>query len=265
MLDILIFLCRRDFFRPFGERKSEIARNSSGSISPELLACRGVPQRAKRWISFTLIELLVVIAIIAILASMLLPALSMARETAKAILCRGNFKQLGTVLKMYQNDYDNAMPIRYNPTSQDRSLLLWPAVIRSNYFSSASRPEWESHGGVNFCPTRTAKKITQWGREYDERVWSYIVNDWYTSASSSLYCSLSKVKNLSERVWISENLNNHTQNTIFTYNTEISATPRLGYSLHMRTVTLGFLDGHADAQSQRTIMPNRRTYFYWTF
>ncbi len=63
----------------------------------------------RRAAGFTLIELLVVIAIIAILAAMLLPALKNARDSAKNILCAGNLKQVGSLLKMYVNDFDSYM------------------------------------------------------------------------------------------------------------------------------------------------------------
>jgi prepilin-type N-terminal cleavage/methylation domain-containing protein len=85
---------------------------------------------------FTLIELLVVIAIIAILAAMLLPALSAARERARVASCVGKLKDFGTALHMYTGISNDTMPSEPHKDCVSGCVNLWGNRYATGAFSA---------------------------------------------------------------------------------------------------------------------------------
>jgi type II secretory pathway pseudopilin PulG len=85
-----------------------------------------------------LIELLVVMAVISILAAILLPALSQAKERAKTTACLNNLRQIMTGIVMYANDHeDELMPAEIHPGSGGPYQESWPAILANAGFTPA--------------------------------------------------------------------------------------------------------------------------------
>jgi prepilin-type processing-associated H-X9-DG protein/prepilin-type N-terminal cleavage/methylation domain-containing protein len=125
---------------------------------------------------FTLVELLVVIAIIAILASMLLPALNKAREQAKATSCVNNQKQIGVGTMLCISDNDGWIPIGYQNGSQDQAGPMdvgFRALRRGKYMTAK---QWD-------CPSDQTRGVSATNWPGDGGVWK---NYWWEPQEVSL-------------------------------------------------------------------------------
>jgi len=210
-----------------------------------------------------LIELLVVIAIIAILASMLLPALSRARDSARGTSCKGNMKQIAGAINMYTNDFGftpAAMPtwewsVRESWVGKLDKLYLGGALwTRNELLSTTRRPAkiWDCPGRSRKLGTDTniaADVYETWGAGgYTANIGILPHFRYGSNASWNVWVRPGKIKQASKCPTVFES----TDFTGVTSWFRGAAQFQMLRFEHGNAMNMSFLDGHVAAVNRRS-------------
>lgn len=218
------------------------------------ISCRapGLP------VGFTLVELLVVIAVIAVLSSLLLPALGRSRRSAQRVKCVGNLRQLGLAAHLYW-DENAGRCFRYGGAATNGGQLYWfgwigpgPEGQRSFDLSQGAMYPYLQGRGVEVCPAfnylSAQLKLKASGTSY-----TYGYNLYLSASASEPAVNISRVSRPSNVALFADAAQVNTWQTPASpahplleewYYIDRSTNQPNGHFRHLRRANVGFCDGH---------------------
>ncbi|MCM8777778.1 MAG: DUF1559 domain-containing protein [Candidatus Omnitrophica bacterium] len=221
-------------------------------------------ERKNRSFGFTLIELLVVVAIIAILAAMLLPALSQARERARQAACMNNLKQIGMGLLMYVDDYEHLPGGDNFATGIGDDRFWWG--LTDNYLGAAPMT-WATGRKVWRCPSNKYHQFNYSWISYGCNVnIMYTTNPPYTSTRWG--AKYSRIKRPSRVIMVADSNNDGYYDMFINgfaddYTVPPSTWSNAPGNRHSEGCNLLFCDGHVEWRLRNTVFLKKSGGWYW--